>query len=94
MSADRCTDTISVAPSRATRSVDLEQRRGCRPGRADRTELLERGRHQRGRRALGALVEDVGADHDLERHHDDAVLGRDLRGKGGRRVGDHDDRPT
>ena len=72
--------------------VDLEQRRRRRPRRAHRAELLERRRHQLGGGPLGPLVVDVGADHDLQRHHDDAALVGQVRRQAGRRVGDHDDR--
>ena len=72
--------------------VDLEQGRRRRPRRAHRPELLERRRHQLRGGAVGALVVDVGADHDLQRHHDDAALVGQVRRQAGRRVGDDDDR--
>ena len=90
MSPDRWIDTISVGAVAAGLLVDLEQRAGRRPRRADRPELLERLRRPRraSRRRAAALVVDLGADDDLQRHDDDAALGRHLRREAGRRVGD------
>ena len=64
-----------------------------RPRGADRPELPERLGHHLGGRAVGALVVHGRADHDLQRHHDDAALLRHLGRQRGRRVGDDHGRP-